>query len=313
MADPNAQDHLLADLIKEKKRDRRWKTLRFFFGFLLLFIYGSVLLMAIFPHDETMANPKKPYVSLLKLNGEIMPGNEFSADALVPELTKAFKDTNARGVVLLVNSPGGSPVQSAIIHDKIIELKHKYHKPVAVVAEDMLASGAYLIATAADKIYVNQDTITGSIGVIMNGFGMDDAIKKIGINRRVFTAGTNKDRLDPFKPLRPQDIAKVKTLLGSVHNDFINYVKAGRGNKLDTNNPDLFSGDFWTGSQAVKLGLADGTANLWSVLNQQFKVDQYRDYSVKPPLFASLMSGMRSELNLHLLSNPVPVRAELQL
>ncbi len=313
MSTDNTQQNLLEDLVKEKRRDRRWKTLRFFFGFILFFIYASILIFALVPHDETLANPSKPYVSLLKLNGEIMPGSEFSADLVVAELNKAFADKASRGVVLLINSPGGSPVQAAIIHDKILELKKQYHKPVAVVAEDMLASGAYLVAVAADKIYVNKDTITGSIGVIMNGFGMDDAIKKIGINRRVFTAGTNKDRLDPFKPLRPQDITKVKTLLTSVHKDFIDYVKSGRGNKLALNNPDLFSGDFWTGEQAVKLGLADGTENLWVVLQKEFGADQYKDFSVKPTLLAHFMKGIRGELNFHLLGNPVPVRDELQL
>ena|SRR3990167_5511381 len=309
----NSNNHLLDELIKEKRRDRRWKTLRFFFGFSLLFIYASILIFAIVPHEEGLAHPSQPYVSLLKLDGEIMPGSEFSADAVIPELNKAFADTQARGVVLVINSPGGSPVQSAIIHDKILALKKQYKKTVVVVAEDMLASGAYLVATAADKIYVNQDTITGSIGVIMNGFGMDDAIKKIGINRRVFTAGNNKDRLDPFMPLRPQDISKVQILLTSVHQDFINYVKQGRGNKLVSNDPDLYSGDFWTGSQAVKLGLVDATENLWTVMQTNFNVDQFKDYSVKPPFFSSLMKGVRSELSFHLLGNPVPVRDELQL
>ncbi len=295
--------------IRERRLERRWRNIRFF-GWVILLLFYAILIFGPSnsdPSDAVLKN--KPYVSLLRLNGVIMPGAAFSAEKVIPQLIDAFKDKRALGVVLLINSPGGSPVQASIIHDKILQLKKQYNKKVVVVGEDALASGSYLVATAADKIYVNRDTLTGSIGVIMSGFGFTEAMEKVGVTRRVFTAGENKDRLDPFEPLKPADVEKVKLVLDDVHNDFIQDVVEGRGTRLKGDPKELFSGDFWSGSQAMKLGLVDGTANLWEVLQGEYNAKFYKDYTPEPSLFQKIMTGVESELKLHLSYNGSPLQA----
>ncbi|MCB1827107.1 MAG: S49 family peptidase [Coxiellaceae bacterium] len=301
--DNNSTDNLLVNaLLKEKKSDRVWRNVRFFVWVFLALIYALLIFSCTSSKNSKPAdaNSNKPYVSLIRLNGEIAAGRSFSSEKVVPELIRAFRDKHARGVVIVINSPGGSPVQASIIHDKIMQLKKQYKKRVIVIGQDALASGAYLVATAADTIYVHNDTLTGSIGVIMSGFGFSDAIQKIGVTRRVFTAGTNKDRLDPFKPLNPADAAKVHKLLNEVHQHFIDDVLQGRGNKLQGDREELFSGDFWTGSTAVKLGIADKVGNTWDVLKNEFGVTHYRNYSKKPTLLQMLVSGAETELHLAL-------------
>lgn len=292
---PSVQDALVEVLVTERQRDRRWRQIKtgIWACLILLFI---VLLFA--GKREGVASSDKPYVSVLRLSGVIMPGSRFSAEKVIPNLDAAFKDKRSRGVVLIINSPGGSPVQASIIHDRILYLKKKYNKAVVVVGRDMLASGAYLVATAADKIFVNRDTVTGSIGVIMSSFGFTNAIQKLGISRRVFIAGENKDRLDPFKPMSAADKEKIKTVLDAVHQGFIQDVVTGRGARLHGDKKVLFSGDFWAGDKATQLGLVDGTSNLWTVMHQVFKVDHFRDYSVKPSFVESLMKGAETRLHL---------------
>lgn len=304
------EQELINSLLKDKKSDRRWRNLRFA-GWMFILILYAILIFAPSGASFTHHAKKDNYVALVRLQGVILPDTHFSAEYVIPQLTRAFMDKNAKGVILLINSPGGSPVQASIIHDKILELKQRYHKKVVVLGEDTLASGAYLVATAADNIYVNRDTLTGSIGVIMSGFGFTDAIQKLGITRRVFTAGDNKDRLDPFENLKPEDQIKVKKVLDQVHQDFINDVIQGRGKRLSADQKILFSGDFWTGGEAVKLGLADGTANLWNIAHDQFKVDLYRDYSAKESFVQSLLKNMNSELNIHLENHLSPLRAQV--
>lgn len=296
-------------LLAERKTDRRWRNIRFA-GWMIILLLFIILIFAPSPSQLNAKSPTGPYVSLVRLSGVIMPNTTFSARRAIPELQNAFADPKSRGVVLLINSPGGSAVQASIIHDKILELKRKYKKQVVVVGEDALASGAYLISTAADKIYVNPDTLTGSIGVVMSGFGFVGTIQKLGITRRLFTAGKYKHRLDPFEPLNPQDVTKVKTLLAQVHQNFITDVTQGRGARLHGKRQELFSGDFWTGQQAVKLGLADGTANLWTVLQKEFGVKYYKDCTTRMPLLQALLKGVGTELNLHLLNNSSPLRAQ---
>lgn len=306
MVDNNNNSNLTQELLKElainRKSDRRWKNIRFFIVMGILFFYGMTFFTSRFTSKFSEgATYNDPYVALIRLNGEIMPGSDFSAENVIPLLTTAFSDKNARGVVLDINSPGGSPVQAGIIHDKIMAFKHQYpRKKVIVVGEDTLASGAYLVATAADKIYVNQDTLTGSIGVIMSSFGLDALINKVGVSRRAFTAGIHKNRLDAFMPLRAEDVLKVNTVLQAVHQDFINDVQLGRKGRLKATPDILYSGDFWTGSEAVKLGLADNTGNLWDVLDKEFEVKHFRDYSPEADLVSSLVKKLGTELHLQL-------------
>ncbi|HLD84891.1 MAG TPA: S49 family peptidase [Coxiellaceae bacterium] len=292
---------LVKSLLSDHKASRRWKNIRFFTWIIL---WAILLIALLYSPSEPQEKPGfgKSYVSLLRLDGVIMPNSQFSATKVLPELSQAFRDKSAKGVVLLINSPGGSPVQASIIHDKIEQLKKKYKKTVIVVAEDTLASGSYLVATAADKIFVNKDTVTGSIGVIMEGFGFTDAIAKLGITRRVFTAGQNKDRMDPFVAMKPADREKIDGILNAVHQDFIADVIAGRGAKLSGDKKELFSGDFWTGTQAVKLGLADGTANPWQAMQETFGTTYYRDYTPRPSFWETVAKDIAMEMHLALPS-----------
>jgi len=312
MSENRSTDHHVIDaLLKDRKKDRRWKTIRSFVWALIVLLYAFLIFMPKSAKDAA-TNTRKPYAALIRLNGEITANRSFSARKVIPELNRAFRDKRARGVLIVINSPGGSPVQASIIHDKILQLKQKYKKHVVVVGEDALASGAYLVATAADKIYVNADTLTGSIGVIMSGFGFSDAIKKLGISRRIFTAGANKDRLDPFKPLNPADAEKVRKLLGEVHQHFIKDVLLSRKKRLTGERNELFSGDFWTGSTAVKLGIADATGNIWEVLQKEFKVTHYKNYTTRPSLLHMLLSGAETELHLALAQNATRLEEKMR-
>lgn len=304
------QKTLVDALIGERRKDRRWRIIKTIVWLAVLAAIFSVCYKPSHSHQPDFGG--QPYVSLVRLNGVIMPGTNFSAREVLPQLTRAFKDNNAKGVVLVINSPGGSPVQASIIHDDIEYLKQKYHKKVMVLGEDTLASGAYLVATAADSIYVNKDTLTGSIGVIMSGFGFTDAIQKLGITRRVFTAGENKDRLDPFVPVSDADKAKINTVLNEVHQDFIADVMASRQGKLHGDPTELFSGDFWTGSRAAELGIVDGTGNLWTLLPSQFGATHYRDYSKRPTFLETLVKGAETKLDLTLESDVAPLKEELR-
>lgn len=311
----NISEHLVKDLIKNQKRDRFWRNIRFFI--ILLFLFSLVFLvyqsMGAGDSDENSeAEKNKPYVALVRLNGEISADKEFSAQNVLPMLQAAFSDKKAKGVVLEINSGGGSPVQSSIIEDKINQLKQKYNKKVVVVGEDLLASGAYLVSMGADKIYVNADTITGSIGVVMAGFGFTDLINNIGVTRRVYTAGTNKNRFDAFKPVSESDKAKVKQVLDETHENFIQIVKTSRGDRLKGNENELFSGDFWTGTTAYKLGIVDGIGNLADVLPVEFEVDRYVDYSQQPTMFEFILKNIQTALNFNLSSyHSSVVRAEI--
>ncbi len=296
---PEMHKDLVLDLIKERRSDRRWKNVRFFAGLILVVFF---LGMAFFHNTSivSLSDEKNGYVAFIRLDGEIAPGKEFSAEQVMPELKDAFSDEYAKGVVIDINSGGGTPVQASIIHDEILRLKKRYHKKVVVVGEDLLASGAYFVAVSADKIYVNPSSITGSIGVIMQGFGLQDAIKKLGIDRRVITSGANKDRLDPFLPQKPEDITKVKTVIEEVHENFNQAVLEGRHGKLHGDLKELFSGDFWTGTTALKLGLVDGLGNLPDVFQKEFNVSRYRDYTTSNNPFKKLVGQLGSTLDLPL-------------
>lgn len=307
---PSSADHAIVHaLLEDRRRNRRWKNIRFFVWLLI----AIALIFLIFSPKKSMSDldTHAPYVSLLRLNGAIMPGMGFSAEKTIPLLTQAFSDKKTQGVMLVINSPGGSAVQSALIHDKILQLKAQYKKKVIVVGEDALASGAYLIASAADKIYVNDATLTGSIGVVYSGFGLADTIQKLGISRRVFTAGAHKDRLDPFMALDPNDVTKMNQMLTEIHGVFINDVIKGRGNRLRGNQQDLFSGDFWTGQDAVKLGLADQVGNMWDAMKNEFNVNHYKNFSSRPSLLQAFVKGVDTQLRLDSANQTGSIQASL--
>ena len=206
---------------------------------------------------------------------------EASAENLVTALNSAFEEKNVAGVILRINSPGGSPVQAGIVNDEIRRLRGKHpDKPLYAVVEDMCASGGYYVAAAADSIYVNKASIVGSIGVLMDGFGFTGTMDKAGVERRLLTAGENKGFLDPFSPQAPQHKAHAQLLLNDIHKQFIDVVKTGRGNRLKET-PEMFSGLMWTGAQSIQLGLADDYGSVDSVARDVIKAEKVLDYSVQ--------------------------------
>lgn len=296
---------LVKELIKERKSERLWKNIRFFIVILLIGLAAFFLFNDKQPTLNVAGD--KNYVALIRLDGMIAPNESFSSQIVLPILKEAFRDADAKGVILVINSGGGTPVQAAIIHDALIQMKNKYHKKVIVVGEDLLASGAYYVAVGADKIYVNPNTITGSIGVIMKSFGFPDAMKKLGIERRVFTAGENKDRLDPFLPQSAEDTTKIKEVINEVHDNFIQVVMEGRKGKLNADPKILFSGDFWSGKTALKLGLVDGLGNLSDVMQNEFHVSRYKDYSETDNMLKALLSQVSMSFNTESLSQNLRV------
>jgi protease-4 len=285
---------LVRDLLKEKRSGRRWKNIRFVFWF-ALFTYTIIGIFSYLGRSPVSGGiTTGKYTALVRLNGMIAPDRDLSAEEMVPILRDAFTDKNAVGVVIDINSPGGTPVQAAIIHDAIIAYKHKYKKKVIVVGEDLLTSGAYYVAVAADKIYVNSNTLTGSIGVIMKGFGFVDVLKKLGVERRVYTAGNNKDRLDPFLPQGPSDQAKIQSVLTEVHQNFINAVVTGRKGKLKADPSTVFNGDFWSGNTAFKMGLVDGIGNLMEVTDREFNTTEYKEYAPSTNFFRMIGGQLNS-------------------
>src|SRR6187455_199528 len=244
--------------LKEQRRARLWGI----FFKLLTFAYISlVLLMAIDWKGDGVTGGKK-HTAMVEVNGIIAPGSDASAEHINSALQAAFKDKNTQGVVMRINSPGGSPVQAQTVYDEMKRLRKLYPNiPLYAVVEDICASGGYFIAAGADRIYVGKASIVGSIGVLMNGFGFTGLMDKLGVERRLLTAGENKGMLDPFSPIDPKDKAHIQTMLGDIHQQFIKVVREGRGQRLKET-PETFSGLFWNGEEAVKLGLADHFGNL---------------------------------------------------
>jgi protease-4 len=220
----------------------------------------------------------KPHTAVVEIKGEIASGSEASAELIVAAMRGAFEDEGAKAVVLLINSPGGSPVQAGIINDEIRRLKAKHNKPVYAVVEETCASAAYYIAVGADKIFVDKASIVGSIGVLMDGFGFTGLMDKLGVERRLMTAGENKGFMDPFSPQTEKQRAFAQAMLDQIHQQFISVVKAGRGSRLKES-PETFSGLFWTGQQAVEMGLADQLGNLDYVAREVVQAEELMDYT----------------------------------
>jgi len=287
---------LMQEWLKENRSAKRWKNIRFACWF-ALFAYALFALFNLTGEPTVAISTNSKHVALIRLNGMIAPDRDFSAEQILPILKEAFSDKNAKGVIIDINSPGGTPVQASIIHDAIVLYKKQYHKKIIIVGEDMLTSGAYFVAVAADKIFVNPSTITGSIGVIMKGFGFVDAMKKIGVERRVYTVGIAKDRLDPFLPQNPDDLKKVETVMTEVHQNFMNAVQEGRKGKLKADNATLFSGDFWSGQSALNLGLVDGLGNLMDVMKSEFGTTEFKEYGGTPNFFRLLSGQLNTALD----------------
>jgi protease-4 len=270
----NALEHLLQSQLSEQRAQRRWKN---FFRLSWLLVVVAVLWLG-FHRGSVGSDPSSPHTALIDIRGEIGQGTETDAQDIVDALREAFEDEGSKAVVLRINSPGGSPVHAGIINDEIRRLKAKHQKPVYAVVEETCASAAYYIAVAADNIYVDKASIVGSIGVLMDGFGFTGLMDKLGIERRLLTAGENKGLLDPFSPLNKAQRAHAQNMLDHIHQQFITVVREGRGDRLKET-PEMFSGLFWTGEQAVKMGLADDLANLGVVARDIVKAEDIMDYT----------------------------------
>jgi protease IV len=221
------------------------------------------------------------HTAMVTLDGEISSSSMANAMDINSSLVSAFENQNSAGVILRINSPGGSPVQAGMINDEIRRLKKQYpNKPFYVVVEDICASGGYYVAVAADQILVDKASLVGSIGVIMEGFGFTGLMDKLGVTRRMITAGSNKGMLDPFSKEDPKQVEMVRTMIDEIHQQFIKVVKEGRGDRLK-DSADLFSGRVWNGEQAVKLGLADGFGTVDTVARDVFKAPDVLDYTMK--------------------------------
>ncbi len=267
-------ERLAFSSLKEQRAARRWRN--FVRLAWLVFFIGMawVLLSRASPTtDKTVA-----HTAVVEIKGEIASGADASAEFVVAAMRSAFEDAGAQAVVLLINSPGGSPVQAGIINDEILRLKAKHKKPVYAVVEEACASAAYYIAVGADQIYVDKASIVGSIGVLMDGFGFTGLMDKLGVERRLLTAGENKGFLDPFSPQSEAQRALAQSMLDTIHRQFIAVVKAGRGDRLKET-PETFSGLFWSGEQAVELGLADAYGNLDHVARDVVKAEEIIDYT----------------------------------
>lgn len=268
-------EKLATSALSEQKKSRRWSM--FFKG--LMFLY---LFIVLFYAVGWLGGSKKvsgAHTALIEVAGVIEAGGAVNADSFMTSLHDAYDDKNTKGIILRINSPGGSPVQAGIINDEIGRQK-KLHPtiPVYAVVEDICASGGYYIAAAADKIYVDKASIIGSIGVLMDGYGFTEVMKKVGVERRLMTAGENKGMLDPFSPINPKQQALAQTMLNEIHEQFKEVVRQGRGSRLKET-PEVFSGLFWSGEQGIKLGLADALGSADYVAREVIKQETIVDFT----------------------------------
>ena len=265
---------LARELIRERRSERRWRV---FFRLSWLALVLAVFWLVVIDRARHSTHTG-PHTALVELRGEIASDSEASAEQMIAGLRNAFEDKSAKAVVLRINSPGGSPVQSGLINDEIRRLKAVHQKRVYVVVEEVCASGAYYVAVAADEIYVDKASIVGSIGVLMDGFGFTGLMDKLGVERRLITAGDNKGMLDPFSAQNPKQRAYAQAMIDQVHQQFIQVVRDGRGARLKES-PDTFSGLFWNGEEAVRMGLADKLGSLDYVAREVIKAEEVIDYT----------------------------------
>ena len=272
-------EKLVLTQVREQRAARRWKL---FMRLFWLLVIGAIVWF-VYRADAMTTPISTPHTAVIEIRGEVAKGAEASAENVVSSLKSAFEDRGAQAIVLLIDSPGGSPVQAGIINDEITRLKAVHNKKVYAVVEETCASAAYYIAAAADNIYVDKASLVGSIGVLMDGFGFTGLMEKLGVERRLLTAGNNKGMLDPFSPQDEAQRAYIQSMLNEIHTQFIAVVKRGRGERLKET-PDTFSGLIWSGQQAVNLGLADGLGSLDYVAREIVKAEDIVDYTTRENL-----------------------------
>ncbi|MBS1228813.1 MAG: peptidase [Proteobacteria bacterium] len=278
--------------LKEQKAKRHWGI--FFKLAILAYLIAVLVLVVDWGGPEKLVDGK--HTALINVRGTIEATGDASAEKINGALQSAFEDKGTAGIIIRINSPGGSPVQSGIVYDEIRRLRGKHPEiPLYVVVEDLCASGGYYIASAADKIFVDKASIVGSIGVLMDGFGFTGAMDKFGVERRLLTAGVNKGFLDPFSPQDEKQKAHAQILLGEIHGQFIEVVRKGRGTRLKET-PEMFSGLMWTGSQSIGMGLADDFGTVDSVARDLIKADTILDYSVKENIAERFAKRLGAEM-----------------
>ncbi len=280
--------------ITEQRRARRWSV------FFKLLIAAYIVALPLFYYfalkGGSTGTDAKEYTAVIDITGVITAKSEAGADYIIPSLRDAFEDEKVKGVVIRCNSPGGSPVQSGYIYDEIIRLREKHKdKPVYAVAADICASGGYYIIAAADKIYASKTSLVGSIGVRMDSFGVVDLMEKIGVESRQLTAGKHKAILDPFHPRNEEEEVFLKKMLETTHKHFINAVKAGRGDRLK-NDPDIFSGLFWTGEDAKALGLVDAFGSASFVAREVIGAEELVMFSQKKTIIDRLADKISTKV-----------------
>jgi protease-4 len=274
--------------IEEQRRTRQWNALFKLLWFAFAFLVLSAMLGWVGPGDKESRTSIGKHTAVVDVEGVIGVEDKASAERVIKGLNRAFKDANTAGVVVRINSPGGSPVQAGYVNDEIRRLRAKYpNTPVYAVVEDLCASGGYYIAVAADKIYVDKASLIGSIGVIMGGFGFVGAIDKLGVERRAYASGENKDFLDPFLPENPQHRAHAQKMIGEIHEQFMKVVRQGRGARLKET-PEMFTGLVWTGEKSIELGLADALGSTDYVAREVFNAEKLVNFTVEENYFETL-------------------------
>jgi len=283
-------EKVLMEMHGEQRRTRRWGI--FFKLAALVYLFSILMLVRMPTEGADKAGGAESFAAVIEVNGVIAADQDASADAIVSALRDAFKDSKALGVILRINSPGGSPVQSGYVYDEIKRLKQtRPELPVYAVIMDLGASGAYYIAAAADEIYADKASLVGSIGVVGSGFGFVEAMKKLGVERRQYTAGDHKGFLDPFTPENPEEKAFWQSVLKVTHNQFIDQVKKGRGERLKQD-PALFSGLVWSGEQALELGLIDGLASSSQIAREKLNTEELVNFTYRPDPWDELVNRL---------------------
>lgn len=283
-------EKMLMKTLDERKTARRWGI---FFKLLTFAYLLAVLVLFAGRVDPKALEITEPHVALIEVAGVIAAGEDASADRVITSLRRAHEEVNVKAIILRINSPGGSPVQAGYIYDEIKRLQAlDTEKPIYAVIVDIGASGGYYIAAAADEIYADKASLVGSIGVTAAGFGFVETLDKLGVERRNYTSGEHKSFLDPFQPEDPEEVAIWEEVLATTHQQFIEQVKLGRGDKLETSNPLLFSGVVWTGEQAQDLGLVDGLGSSSYVAREVIGVEELVDYSMQKSPFEELLGEL---------------------
>jgi len=285
-------EKVVGGLQDEQRKSRRWGI---FFKLATLIYVIFIFAMLKSPMEGSVQGGDQPYAAIIEVNGVIAAAQDASADNIITALRDAFEDEQVLGVVLRINSPGGSPVQSGYVFDEIKRLKETRDLPVYAVIVDLGASGAYYIAAAADEIYADKASLVGSIGVVGSGFGFTKAMEKFGVERRLYTSGEHKGFLDPFSPENPEEKKFWKSVLKVTHNQFIAQVRLGRGDRLKET-PDMFSGLVWSGEQAVGMGLIDGLSSTSQLVRTKFNTEEMVNFTRQPDPWESLVQKLGASI-----------------